>query len=34
MVGMVESWTGDILLLTGVSFVSKFFACALGGRHA
>jgi hypothetical protein len=33
LVGMVESWTDFPFVLAGLSYVSKLFACALGGRH-
>jgi hypothetical protein len=34
LIAMVESWTDVPLVLFGLSYVTKFFACALGGRHA
>lgn len=33
MVGMTESWTGAALALTALSYLTKFIACALGGRR-
>jgi len=33
LVGMMESWTGASILLIGLSYLTKLFACALGGRH-
>jgi hypothetical protein len=32
LVAMMESWTGAPVLLIGLSCLTKFFACALGGR--
>ena len=34
LVGMMESWTGGAFVLIGLSFLTKLYACALGGRHA
>lgn len=34
VVGMIDSWTGALLLLIAVSYLAKLCACALGGRHA
>jgi FtsH-binding integral membrane protein len=33
LVAMTERWTGTALSLTGLSFLTKLGACALGGRH-
>jgi hypothetical protein len=33
LVGMTESWSDVPFVLAGLSYVTKFFACALGGRH-
>ena len=33
MVGMTESWTGALLVVAGLSYLTKLGACALGGRH-
>lgn len=33
LVGMTEDWTGVPFGLIGLSYVTKFFACALGGRR-
>jgi hypothetical protein len=33
LVSMIESWTGAPVVLIGLSYLTKFFACALGGRH-
>jgi hypothetical protein len=32
MVGMMESWTGAVLLAMGLSYLTKLCACVLGGR--
>ena len=34
LVGMTERWTGALLGVSGLSFLTKLGACALGGRHA
>ena len=33
LVAMTESWTGVPFVLVGLSYFTKLFACALGGRH-
>ena len=33
LIGMTERWTVAALVLTGLSFLTKLCACALGGRH-
>jgi hypothetical protein len=33
LVGMTESWTEAPFVLIGLSYLTKFCACALGGRH-
>ena len=33
LVGMTETWTGAPVVLIGLSYLTKLFACALGGRH-
>jgi len=33
LVGMMESWAGAPFALIGLSYLTKLFACALGGRH-
>jgi hypothetical protein len=33
LVGMTGSWTGAPVVLIGLSYLTKLFACALGGRH-
>jgi hypothetical protein len=33
VVGLIESWTGFPFVLVGLSYLTKLFACALGGRH-
>ena len=33
MVGMVEDWTGVLVVMVGLSYLTKLGACALGGRH-
>ena len=34
LVGMTESWTGMPFVLFGLSYLTKFGACAVGGRQA
>jgi hypothetical protein len=33
LVGMMDSWIGAPVVLIGLSYLTKFVACALGGRH-
>jgi hypothetical protein len=33
LVGMTESWTAILLVVVGLSYLTKLGACALGGRH-
>ena len=33
LVGMTESWTGAPFVLIGLSYLTKLFACALGGSR-
>ena len=33
LVGMIEDWTRLPYVLVGLSYLTKLFACALGGRH-
>ena len=33
LVGMTERWTGAAFVLTGLSYLTKLGACALGGRR-
>ncbi len=33
LVAMTESWTTASMVLIGLSYLTKFFACALGGRR-
>jgi hypothetical protein len=33
LVSMTESWSGLPVVLIGISYLTKLFACALGGRH-
>jgi FtsH-binding integral membrane protein len=33
LVVMTESWTGTLLVVIAVSYLTKLGACALGGRH-
>jgi hypothetical protein len=33
LVGMIESWSDAPFVLIGLSYLTKLFACDLGGRH-
>jgi hypothetical protein len=33
LAGMMESWTGLAIVQIGLSYLTKLFACALGGRR-
>ena len=33
LLGMTQSWTGAAFVLIGLSYLTKFLACALGGRR-
>ena len=33
LVAMTESWTAAPFVMIGLSYLTKFFACELGGRH-